>query len=645
MADKQVAPYGSWKSPITSEMLVADRVGLGQVWIDGDDIYWSEGRPQERGRQTVMRISSGGEPEDLLPASWNARNRVHEYGGAAFMVSEGTLFFSNFSDNRMYRLDRAGEEPRAITPEAQLRYADARMDATRNRLICVREDHSATDREAVNTIVALDVENDPGGGTVLIDGCDFYSSPRISPDGAHLAWLQWNHPNMPWDGCKLWIGDFDNEGNVVNGQKVAGGATEAVGLPEWSPGGTLYFVGEDTGWWNLYRWQDGQAEAVRPMEAEFGVPLWQFGASTYAFESEDRIVCAYGQRGLWRLATLDTRTGELRDLDLPFTEFSQVRATPGWAVFVGGSPTEESMLAKVELETGNVEIIKRSGTLSIDPAYISVARPIEFPTEGGRTAFGFYYAPTNPDFAAPEGEKPPLIVMSHGGPTSATSGSLRLNIQYWTSRGLAAFDVNYGGSTGYGREYRQRLNGRWGVVDVDDCVNGARYLVSQGVADGDRLAMRGGSAGGYTTLCALTFRDVFHVGASYFGIGDLEAMDEDTHKFESRYSTSMIGPYPEMRDRYIARSAIHHMDRLHCPIIFFQGLDDEVVPPNQSRMMVDALKKKGVPVAYIEFEGEGHGFRRAENIIRSTEAELYFYSKILGFDLADPVEPVEIMNM
>jgi dienelactone hydrolase len=645
MSNPQVAPYGSWKSPISSRMLVADRVGLGQVWLDAGDIYWSETRPQEGGRQTVMRLSPGGEPQELLPPPWNVRNRVHEYGGAAFIVSEGTLYFSNFSDGRTYRLGPAASEPRPITPEAQLRYADARVDTARNRLICVREDHTVEGHEAVNTIVAVNAGHDPSGGAILIEGSDFYSSPRISPDGTRLAWLQWDHSNMPWDGCELCVGDFDSDGTVTNRTHVAGSTTESVSQPEWSPDGTLYFIGEETGWWNLYRWRNGSVEPLHPMEAEFGRPMWQFGGSNYAFESADRLVCAYGHMGLWRLALLDTRTLELRDLDLPFTEFWQIRAEPRHAVFVGGSPTDDMALARVELESGKLEILKRAGHIEVEPGYISVAQPIEFPTEGGRTAHAFYYPPTNPDFVAPQGEKPPLIVMSHGGPTSSTSSTLDLDTQYWTSRGFAVLDVNYGGSTGYGREYRQRLNGRWGVVDVDDCVHGALYLVQRGLADGDRLAIRGGSAGGYTTLNALTFRDVFHVGASYYGIGDLEAMDEDTHKFESRYNHSMIGPYPEKRDLYIERSAIHHTHRLNSPMIFFQGLDDMVVPPNQSRMMVDALRNKGVPVAYIEFEGEGHGFRRAENIIRATEAELYFYSKILGFDLAEPVEGVEIEGL
>lgn len=642
---KQIAPYGSWKSPISSQMLVAERVNLVQAYVDGSDIYWSEGRPQERGRQNIMRLSSDGAVTELLPAPWNVRNRVHEYGGGAFFVADGTVFFSNFTDNRMYRLDRGSDTPRPITSEAPLRYADARLDKSRNRLVCVREDHTNENREAVNTIVALDADNDAAGGTILVEGADFYSFPRVSPDGTKLSWLQWNHPNMPWDGCELWLGEFDDEGMVIHRQLLAGGPTESIYRPEWSPGGILYFVGEATGWWNLYRWENGAAEPMHEMDAEFGVPMWQFGNSTYDFESASRIVCAFKQNDVWNLGLLDTGTLELTELDLPYTEIGQVRAMPGYAVFIAGSPTEETALVRLALDTLKIEVIKRSGKVDIDRGYISIPESIEFPTEGGLTSHGFYYPPINHDYQAPEGECPPLIVMSHGGPTSSTSSTLEMKIQYWTSRGFAVLDVNYGGSTGYGREYRRRLNGQWGVVDVDDCVNGARYLVEQGLADGNRLAIRGSSAGGYTTLCALTFRDLFHVGASYYGIGDLEALEEDTHKFESRYNNSMIGPYPEMRELYRERSAIHYTDRLHCPIIFFQGLDDKVVLPNQSRMMVDALKSKGVPVAYIEFEGEGHGFRRAENITRSIDAELYFYSKILSFELAEPVGSVDIANL
>jgi len=381
------------------------------------------------------------------------------------------------------------------------------------------------------------------------------------------------------------------------------------------------------------------------MEAEFGVPQWLFGTSTYAFESDGCIVCAYNQQGTWHLACVDTVTGDLETIEIPYSQIADVRAARGRAVFRAGSPTKPVSIVQLDLATGHSEVLRRSSDVVVDAGYLSHPQPIEFPTEGGLTAHAFFYAPQNCDSVAPSGERPPLLVMSHGGPTGATSTTLNLGIQYWTSRGIAVLDVNYGGSTGYGRAYRQRLEGRWGLVDVDDCVNGARYLIERGHVDGDRLAIRGGSAGGYTTLSALTFRDIFRAGACYFGISDLEALTEDTHKFESRYLDRLIGPYPERRDLYQERSPIHFTHRLSCPMILFQGLEDRVVPPNQAEMMFEAVRAKGLPVAYLAFEGEQHGFRRAENIKRSLDAELYFYSKVFGFELADPVEPVCIENL
>ena len=642
-----ITPYGSWKSPITPALIVAGGIGLSQVALDGEDIYWIEQRPSEGGRNVIVKCAPDGRTADVTPAPFNARTRVHEYGGGAFAVAEGVIYFSNFADQRLYR-QRPGAAPEPITPVIALRYADGVMDRRRNRMICVREDHLLSDQDAVNTLVSVNLAGDDAaeaaGGQVLVAGNDFYSSPRLSPDGSWLAWLTWNHPNMPWDGTELWVGELNAEGSLGRIERVAGGANESIGLPQWSPEGVLHFVSDRTGWWNLYRWRQSRVEPLCPKEAEFGLPQWVFGQSLYGFDA-GRIICAYDERGAWHLASLDAATGQLDPIDLPYQDVWRTLVGGGQAVLGVGSPAEPASIVRLDLATRHVEVLKRSSEAQVDPAYLSIPHAIEFPTENGLTAHGFFYAPRNPDYAAPPGELPPLLVISHGGPTGSTSTTLNLNFQYWTSRGFAVLDVNYGGSTGYGREYRRRLNGQWGVVDVDDCVNGARYLVEHGLADGNRLAIRGGSAGGYTTLCALTFRNVFKAGASYFGVSDLEALDKDTHKFELRYSHSMIGPYPERRDLYIARSPVHFADRVACPIIFFQGLEDQVVPPSQSEVMYQALLAKGLPTAYLAFEGEQHGFRRAETIKRTLEAELYFYSQVFRFELADAVEPVHIDNL
>ncbi len=643
-----IAPYGSWKSPITPDLIVAGTVGLGGIHLDGADVYWTESRPTEAGRQVIVRRTADGGTTDLTPAPFNARTRVHEYGGGHATVDGGTVYFSNFADQRLYRLN-PGEAPRPITPEGALRYADAVVDASRGRLICVREDHTpSAGQEAANTIASVRLDGDEDGGQVLVAGNTFYASPRLSPDGTRLAWLTWNHPNMPWDGTELWVAAVRADGALdeIHAERVAGGLDESIFQPEWSPDGTLYFVSDRTGWWNLYRWEAGRVEPLALcVAAEFGLPQWAFGMSTYAFASAQQIICAYTQNGAWRLALLDTSTKTLKPFDLPYTEFDDVCAAHGTAVFIAASPSEPAAIIRLDPATGQATVLRRSSEVTVDPGYLSMPQSIAFPTEGGLTAHGIYYPPANRDYAAPPGARPPLLVLSHGGPTGATSTSLRLGMQYWTSRGFAVLDVNYGGSTGYGRAYRERLNDRWGIVDVDDCVNGARYLVARGLADENRLAIRGGSAGGYTTLAALTFRDTFKAGASYYGISDLEAMAKDTHKFESRYLDRLVGLYPARRDLYVARSPIHFTDRLSVPMILLQGLEDKVVPPSQAEMMFAAVKAKGLPVAYLPFEGEQHGFRKAENIKRAMEAELFFYSRIFGFELAEPVAPVKIENL
>jgi dipeptidyl aminopeptidase/acylaminoacyl peptidase len=641
----RISPYGSWKSPITSDLIVSGTVGLGQIAIDGDDIYWVEGRPSEAGRSVIVRRTPDGTISDVTPPPFNVRTRVHEYGGASFAVASGVIYFSHFADQRIY-CQTLDSPPEPLTSAVNCRYADGIVDKQRNRLICVREDHTGKG-ESVNTIVSINLANGEDI-QILTQGNDFYASPRLSPDGSRLSWISWNHPNMPWDGTELWVAKINADGDLEGKRLVAGGLEESIFQPEWSPDGVLYFVSDTSNWWNLYRTPLNPGIELEPlceMAAEFGLPQWVFGMSTYAIVSENKIVCTYNQQGQWYLASLDLTTKELTNVATPYTDILSVKVVGEMVVFLGASPTESSAIVQLNLATGQLDVLCRSTNLTIDTGYLSIPQPIAFPTEHGLTAFGFFYPPQNQDFTAPATEKPPLVVKSHGGPTAATSSSMSLKIQYWTSRGFAVLDVNYGGSTGYGREYRKRLQDSWGIVDVDDCANGAQYLADRGLVDRDRMAIAGGSAGGYTTLCALTFRDVFKAGASYYGVSDLEALATDTHKFESRYLDGLIGPYPERKDLYIARSPIHFTERLSCPVIFFQGLEDKVVPPNQAEMMVQALKAKGLPVAYVTYEGEQHGFRRAENIKRTLDGEFYFYSQVFKFELAELVEEVPIANL
>jgi dipeptidyl aminopeptidase/acylaminoacyl peptidase len=480
---------------------------------------------------------------------------------------------------------------------------------------------------------------------VLVKGGDFYGAPRVSPDGRHLAWLTWNHPNMPWDGAELWLSDMLPDGAVGNHRLVAGGSGESVFQPEWSPDGILHFVSDRTGWWNLYRLHQGGVEALHPMEAEFGVPAWVLGLRTYDFAEPDRIVCTFCENGSWRVALLDASSLAFEPIPLPFTQISGVRAAGGSAWFIASSPVEAAALVRLDLRTRAIKVLRRSSEAPPDPGLLSAPQAIEFPTERGLTAHAHFFAPANPEFAGPPGERPPLLVICHGGPTDAVWPTLSLGTQFWTSRGFAVVQVNYGGSTGYGRAYRERLNGQWGVVDVEDCVNAARYLVARGLIDGDRMAIRGGSAGGYTALRALALHDLFRAGAIYYGVSDLEMLAEDTPKFESRYHLRLVGPYPEGRDLYRARSPVHYAGNISAALIFFQGLEDPVVPPLQTEGMVRAVRAKGLPVAYIAFEGEGHGFRRAETIQRALEAELYFYSQVFGFQLSEPIDPVPIEKL
>ncbi len=642
MVKPNTAPYGAWKSPITADLIVSGNISLGQMALDGPDLYWLEGRPTEGGRIVIVQRAPDGTTADIIPAPFNARSRVHEYGGGSYVAANGVVYFVNFSDQRIYRTAH-GTHPQPITPEASWRYADLIVDSRRNRLICVREDHMLSDQEAANTIVSV-----PLDGTeqvILASGNDFYAAPRLSPDGTRLAWLTWNHPNMPWDGTELWVAVIAPDGELVDKKMVAGGLQESIFQPEWSPDGALYFISDRTGWWNLYRWNGQAVDPLMDMEAEFGQPQWVFGMSNYGFLDRGRVACTHTRDCTWHLGLLDVATQTLAPVELPYTSINDLRAAAGQLAIIAGSPSEPFSILRVDPHSGDFQVIKRSSSLEIDKGYISQPRSVEFSTTGGETAYGLYYPPTNRDYSAPAGARPPLIVIGHGGPTSATDTSLKLGIQFWTSRGFGVLDVNYGGSSGYGRPYRERLAQNWGVVDVDDCANGALYLASQGLVDGDCLAIRGGSAGGYTVLAALAFRDVFKAGASHFGIGNLETLATDTHKFKSRYLDKMVGPYPESQEIYRERSPLFHTEGLSAPVIFFQGLDDRVVPPNQAEMMVSALRTQGVPVAYIAYAGEGHGFRKAENIRRTLDAELYFYQRVFGIPVDPSLEPVEIANL
>lgn len=608
-------------------------------------MYWAEGRPDENGRTVIVHRSPDGSLEDVTPHPFNARTRVHEYGGGAFVVSQGHVYFSNFDDNCLYA-SQAGSKPVQITNNPAKRYADLVVDATRNRLLCVCEDHTTSDIQAQTTIAAIDLAT--GAEQTLVSNNDFFASPRLNPDGSQLVWLTWSHPNMPWDGTELWLADVAEDGLLTDTRMIAGGPNESIAEPSWSPTGDLYYISDRSNWWNLYQFSATGSEPVVARSAEFTSPQWTFAQSHYGFSDAGSVVAAYTEDGWWKLAQIqfhESSDAVMIPLQTDATVLSSVQVQGSRAVFIAASPTTYSAVVLYDLKTQQTLVLRSSCETPVDSAYLSHPKSIAFPTENGLTAYAYYYPPHNPDYEAPANERPPLLVHTHGGPTSAATSALSLGTQYWTSRGFAVVDVNYGGSSGYGRQFRDRLKGNWGIVDVADCVNAALYLVDQGQVDRNRMAIAGGSAGGYTTLAALAFRDVFGAGASHFGLSELEVFATETHKFESRYMDGLLGPYPERKDIYYARSPIHFTDQISCPVIFFQGLDDKIVPPNQAELMVEELRAKHLPVAYIAFPGEGHGFRRAANIRRAVDGEFYFYSRVFGFAPADEIEPVPIDNL
>ncbi len=644
----QTRPYGAWRSPITATSLVADHTGLEAVQLDGDDTWWIEGRSTDGGRCVLVRRSPDGRQQDVVGAPFNVRSRVHEYGGGAYAVRDGLVLFVDFADQRVRRLDPGGTEPRPITPEGAWRYGDLRIDAARGVAYAVREDHSG-DGEPRNTLVRLDLDGpNEDGGTVLVDGTDFVVGPELSPDGRQLVWLEWDHPHMPWQEARIGLGSLDAAGGLTARAVWAAEPGVSFGEPRWAADGRLVFLCDRTGFANLYAADVtapvADATPLLPRDREFGGPQWQLGASSFGCTSDGRVVCRWLEDGFARLGVLD-RDGRVTPIETGATAYPQVTVQGERVAVRAAFSDAPAGIGLVRLADGSVELVRRSTDHVVDARYLSSPEPVTWRNSEGEEVHGFHYPPVNADFRAPAGELPPLIVCSHGGPTGMSPPTLQPDYQYWTSRGFALLDVNYGGSTGYGRAYRERLQGNWGVVDVEDCTSGALAMAEQGRADPARLVIHGGSAGGYTTLAALTFRDTFAAGASHFGVSDLGALARDTHKFESRYPTGLIGPYPEAQDVYDARSPIKHVDRLSSPMILLQGTEDKVVPPEQATVMADALRDKGIPVALVMFEGEGHGFRRAENIVAALEAEAYFLSRVFGFTLADDVPVVPIDNL
>jgi dipeptidyl aminopeptidase/acylaminoacyl peptidase len=615
------APFGSWRSPITAASIVGGAATITEVVVDGDrddaPVWFAESRPAERGRTAVLRIGAGGTAAEITPPDANVRSRVHEYGGGAWWVHRGELFYVEFADQQIRALRTGDPAPRRLTDDERDRFADLRVSPDGAWVVCVRERHEPGAHEPRNELVAV-----PAGGSgdvrVLVSGPDFVSNPRLSPDGSHLAWLQWFHPDMPWDTTELWTASFA-DGHISGARCVRRDA--ALVQPEWAPDGSLHVLSDESGWWQVLHVDE---DAIRTeVERDHAEPPWVFGGSTYAFRAGGSLVT-------------------VADVDHLLSGITCLRARGEKVVMAGATWTSETQVVQVDPD-GTLRVLRAPRDHGLDPAYLPPPEHLTFPTgDGGEVAHAWFYRPANPDYEGPAGERPPLIVMAHGGPTSAAQTSLKLQTRYWTSRGFAVVDVDYRGSTGYGRAYRRALDGRWGEADVEDCVAAARFLAGRGDVDPGRLCIRGGSAGGYTVLCALTFHHVFAAGASHYGIADLEALVADTHKFEARYLDRLVGPYPEARDVYVARSPFHHTDRLATPMIVLQGLDDRVVPPNQAEMLVDALAAKQVPHAYVAFAGEGHGFRQAPNIIAALEAELSFYAQMLGFAPADPISPVDI---
>jgi dipeptidyl aminopeptidase/acylaminoacyl peptidase len=638
---KNILPFGSWKSPITSGLITSESVTLDQVHIFDGTVYWLERRPMESGRSVIVSFRNN-KTKDMLPPPFNARSRVHEYGGGVYCACKHGIFFVNDADQDIYR-SRDGSNPQRITDMENVRFADLCFDSRQNRILCVCEDHSNSANEPENSLVSIDVTS--GAISTLHQGYDFYSNPRINHDGSKLAWLCWNHPNMPWDGTELWLADVNENGLLAAPMHVAGSESTSIFQPEWSPEDILYYVTDESGWWNLARHDESGGLAVTTQKSEFGLPQWVFGQTTYAFNASNSVFCTHITNGIGRLSVINLDTLAITAVETPQNSFVSICADDNTVCFIAASESTFTQVIRLNADNLEPEVIASSCNTNIDDGHISTGQRFSYETRHADKAYAIYYPPVNSEYEAPEDELPPLIVLCHGGPTGMADASLDLRKQYWTSRGFAIVDVNYSGSTGYGRNYRNRLNGKWGVRDAEDVCDAANYFADKGIADKNRLIIKGSSAGGYTVLAALTFHNTFTCGASYYGISNLESLITDTHKFESRYTDRLVGGYPEHSQLYHDRSPINFVDRLSCPVIFFQGMEDRVVPPSQAEKMVAALRNKGIAVSYVSFENEQHGFRHAATIKAALDSEIYFYSVILGFNPADKLSKIPIENV
>lgn len=642
---KQLA-YGCWLSPISTSLITKDSVSIDEIQLCNNTTYWIEKRPLEQGRCVIVQYDSGA-VTDCLPDGFSSRSRVHEYGGASYIVTIDGIYFINDADQQIYHIQKTdigkGIKPQKITRHKHCRFSDMVNAEQNKQLICICEDHTDSGNEPVNTIVAINTHD--GDKTVLTSGYSFYSNPIICEKKQQLAWICWNHPNMPWDGTELWVAGL-SVNKIDHSQKIAGGDNVSICQPRWSPSGILTFVSDESGWWNIYQHRDEKSHCLYPMQAEFGTPQWVFGQSSYQFASEHIIHCIVTENSIDFLGILNLSDKTLSRIDTPLTTLSSLQTSGTSTWLIGSSstcPPQVTRLANIKGKNQTVKSIKSSYTVDVDSGYLSTGENIQFTTRHDDVAFAIYYAPRNQDFTS--SGLPPLIVLSHGGPTACTSNAFDIRKQYWTSRGFAIIDVNYSGSTGFGRDYRERLTNNWGIRDAEDCCDAALYAVQNNLADPEQLIIKGGSAGGYTVLCALTFHNVFSAGASYYGIGELASLARDTHKFESRYLDKLVGTYPENKQTYLDRSPIHHVDQLNCPVIFFQGEDDHVVPKQQAEKMVAAIESKGIPVAYLLFKGESHGFRKSKTIEDTLNAEYLFYSKIFNFDITEPLRPITIKNL